>query len=580
MNELITNDLTICVGCNRCIRACPVEGANIAYSEDDEIKVKIDQDQCIACGACILTCQHDSRCYRDDTERFLSDLQSGMSISLMAAPAIRTNGENWGRLLTWLRQRGVRKIYDVSIGADICIWAHIRYIEKERPASIITQPCPVIVSYIEMHRHELLPYLSPVHSPMLCTAVFMKNYEKISDKIAALSPCIAKAGEFERTQQVDYNVTLKKLYEYIEENNIVLPMEESGFDSAESSLGCLFPMPGGLKENIELYLGKVLRIDKIEGQDLVYKALDEFAQKDEKYLPDIFDVLNCFDGCNSGTGCSHEFDMFEINSIMDSARHDVLKSHDRGDYVALFKEYDDKLRLNDFLRTYQQIETRHYSATDEQIEHGFMLLDKEDDIDRLFDCSACGADTCLEMAKKIACGLNIPENCIQKVRNDIHREHDKVLDLSATNIRNIEGILKDISKIKGLSDDIIKSVSSVNTAIEMYSEMANRIDEIAMQINIISFNASIEAARAGQHGKTFSVVADEIRNLANSSKKSVSETGQISDHAIESINEINVMIDQISDEVKEAYLNISDISEKTQAALVNSDLGRELGITK
>jgi len=55
------------------------------------------------------------------------------------------------------------------------------------------------VNYILMHKNELLKHLSPVHSPMLCTAVYMQKYEKVGTKIAALSPCVAKAHEFEAT---------------------------------------------------------------------------------------------------------------------------------------------------------------------------------------------------------------------------------------------------------------------------------------------------------------------------------------------------------------------------------------------
>jgi len=51
---------------------------------------------------------------------------------------------------------------------------------------------------------------------MLCTAIYMKKYEGINDRIAALSPCIAKSDEFAATGYVDYNVTLKRLYGYIE----------------------------------------------------------------------------------------------------------------------------------------------------------------------------------------------------------------------------------------------------------------------------------------------------------------------------------------------------------------------------
>lgn len=572
MRALIKNNMDSCVGCNRCIRFCPVEGANIAYSDGDNIKVRIDSDYCIACGACITACQHNSRDYEDDTERFLSDLQSGVPISLFAAPANRTNGENWGRLLTWLRQLGVKKIYDVSLGADICVWGYIRYVQRYKPKAIITQPCPAIVNYIRIHNHALLPYLSPVQSPMLCAAILMKKYEGINDRLAALSPCIAKGNEFEQTGYVEYNVTMKKLYEYIQSRGITLPMQETGFDHAESSLGQLFSMPGGLRENVELYLGKAMRIDKSEGQDIVYKALKEYSEESPEFYPAIFDVLNCLDGCNFGTGTDQNKSLLEVNTIMDDARHSVTEGRRKEDFDALYEEFDSVLNLSDFLRKYAPAATRMFNVEYDQIEEAFRKLGKVTEIERKFDCSACGADSCLDMAKQIASGLNITENCIQKTRDDVHREHTAVLELSTANLSNIKDILTDIAEIKQLTDGITSSVTGVNAAIEKYSHMANDINKIAMQINIIALNASIEAARAGQHGKAFSVVAEEIRNLAGSSQNTVSETGQITDQANVSIKDINIMVDQISTEVEKAYKNISDISEKTQEAISSSSL--------
>ena len=574
MRELVVNDVSTCVGCNKCIRVCPVEGANTAFNDDGQIKVKIDPTRCIACGACVKACQHDSRNYVDDTERFLADLQRGVPISMFAAPANRANGENWARLLTWLRRKGVRKIYDVSLGADICTWAHIRFIQRNNPASVITQPCPAIVNYVLIHNHDLLPYLSPVHSPMLCTAILMRKYMHIGDKIAGLSPCIAKAHEFDSTNYVEYNVTLKKLYEYIRANNIELPMEQTGFDHAESSLGCLYSMPGGLKENVELYLGKSLRIDKSEGGDIVYKALDSFSKQSEKCLPAIFDVLNCIEGCNLGTGCLHERDSFEVNTIMDAARKNVMQAREMADFDALYDEFDRTLRLSDFIRSYEKQHIRPYVVSDAQIDKAFDSLAKKTEKDRKFDCSACGNETCFDMAREVACGLNIPENCIQKERDDIRREHNTVIDLSSANLKNIEEILNDISSIRGLSNEITQCVSHVNTAIEKYNNMATDIDSIAMHINIISLNASIEAARAGTHGKAFSVVAEEIRKLAYSSKTTVSEAAQITDLATSSIDGINSMIDRISNEIEKAFENITEISEQTQRTLQKGDLSQ------
>ena len=567
MRNLIRNDMHLCVGCNRCIRFCPVEGANIAYHDGAEIKVKVDNTQCIVCGACIDTCQHDSRGYFDDTERFLADLRNGVSISLFAAPAIRTNHENWGRLLTWLRQKGVKHIYDVSLGADICTWAHIRYIQQYKPKTVVTQPCPAIVNYILIHNHPLIKYLSPVHSPMLCTAIYMKKYENIHDKIAALSPCIAKTNEFDVTGYVEYNVTFKKLFEYIKNQNIQLPQQESGFDSMDSALGCLYPMPGGLKENVEFYLGKALRIDKSEGTAIVYKALKEFSHQHERCFPDILDVLNCQEGCNLGTGCIHERDIFEINTVMDWARRDVVESRDKDEFDAVFEEYDRTLDLNLFIRKYSPMSARNYQVSHSQIEEGYAILGKSTHKEKKFDCSACGADSCHDMARQIALGLNVPENCIQKVRDDVHKEHEAVLATTASNVQNIQGILTDISKVKEISDEITQSITGINAAIAEFSGMSKNIDKIAMQINLISLNASIEAARAGEFGKAFNVVAEEIRRLANSSKETVAETEEVIAHATNSIEGINGMVSQIGNEVEKAYNNINEISANTQKSI-------------
>jgi methyl-accepting chemotaxis protein len=326
-------------------------------------------------------------------------------------------------------------------------------------------------------------------------------------------------------------------------------------------------MPGGLKENVEFYLGKALRIDKSEGTGVVYKALKEFAEQHERCYPDVFDVLNCQEGCNLGTGCIHERNIFEINTVMDHARRDVVEGRDKEEFDAIFEEYDNTLDLDRFIRRYSPMSARNYNVNRNQIEEGFKILGKTIERDKKFDCSACGADSCHDMARQIALGLNVPENCIQKVRNDVHREHEAVLESTTSNISNIHDILADISKIKELSDEINQSVTGINSAIAEFSDMSKNIDKIAMQINLIALNASIEAARAGDFGKAFSVVAEEIRRLANSSKETVEQTEEVISHATGSIEGVNIMVSQISTEVEKAYKNISEISDKTQKSL-------------
>ena len=426
MRKVIHNALEKCVGCNHCVRVCPVEEANIVREVNGKIIVEIDNCKCIVCGACQDACHHGSRYYEDDTERFFADLKRGEQISMFTAPAMKTNFDEWGRIITWLRTLGVDKIYDVSLGADICTWAHIRHIEQNGLSPIISQPCPVIVNYILMHRSELAARLSPIHSPMLCTAIYMREYEGVTGKIAALSPCAAKGLEFEAVGIVEYNVTIRNFYEYIEKNGIVLPETQSGFDHYEAGLGSIYPMPGGLKENIEHYYGKTLRIDRSECSSIVYKSLDEYTKQPYEKLPVLFDVLNCAGGCNRGTGCRHDRNVFEINTKMDGLRQTSISSETGKLYLdSLFTRFDKELRRDDFVREYTVSPVKEISVTRDDIEAAFNTLGKLDEESRYHDCGACGCDRCTEMARQIAKNINIPKNCAAYVKMELeHTAHE------------------------------------------------------------------------------------------------------------------------------------------------------------
>jgi ferredoxin len=533
----------------------------------------MDPDKCIACGACISVCCHGARYYEDDTERFFADLAKGVRISLLVAPASRTNNPESGRLYALLKKLGVSKLYDVSLGADICTWAYIRHIEKNRPGPLITQPCPVIVNYILKYNNDLLKYLSPVQSPMLSMAVYMRKYCGVKEPIAALSPCIAKTNEFEATGLISYNITFKKLWEYIESKKLKLPDEAADFEHQPSAMGRIFPMPGGLRDNVEFYLGKTMRIDKSEGPNRVYVDLDEYGRQSKENLPALFDVLNCPEGCNLGTGCRPGRNIFEVNTTMEAQRLESPGGRDRTYVTELYDSFDKMLNLNDFLRRYTPERILIRSVGEQEIEAAFSAMHKEEGWERQYDCSACGSDRCVDMARKIALGVNLPSNCVQQMRRNLHSEFLAAKQIHTDVSENTQKIVERFDMFKECVGRISQQFDSVNQAVRQYGEMANSIDLIANHITIIALNAKIEAARAGNAGKSFSVVAEEIRNLASKCKDTVNAAQNTS---AESVRATSAMTEAVSD-IRESMAVVINLVETI--AQKTTSLGEEV-ITK
>lgn len=108
-------------------------------------------------------------------------------------------------------ENGANRFISISFGADITTWGYLNYVQKYNFLGGISQPCPAVVGYIERYIPELLPKLFPVQSPLMCGAIYCRKELGITDKLAFISPCIAKKLEMEEPENkglVQYNVNL------------------------------------------------------------------------------------------------------------------------------------------------------------------------------------------------------------------------------------------------------------------------------------------------------------------------------------------------------------------------------------
>lgn len=602
---MITFDASKCVACNSCIRACPsMEANSVEHDENGKTIFNISPEKCIRCGACVRACTHGARGYEDDTERFWEDLKKGVKIVGICAPAVKVSFDGfWRGILEYLAKNGVEKIYDVSFGADICTWAHLRYLEQHPGAKVISQPCPAIVNYIKKFCKDALKNLSPVHSPMLCLAVYLKKYLGENAKIAAFSPCIAKRDEFIETGIVSYNVTFERLEALLKRNGVnfdVLKKTRSNFEfaGAGGQMGAIYPRPGGLKACLELE-NPSFNIITSEGTDSVYKNLSMYSSISGRDLPDVFDVLSCEKGCGSGPAIGRQMSIYRMSGIMNGIeKYNRTKrvKFDRKHRDKQFLKFDKELKLSDFIRQYQPEDIGEIRVTEEQIDEMLTKMGKTTETERNFNCHSCGFRTCREMATAILKGVSDVTSCRQymQILADEHHHHIEetnrsiaevtaelkqvvaslsenigevktaagdISELNSINHGQISGLSEILEELLQLNESINTAMHSINDSVAGFSATTTNISEIARRINILSINASIEAARAGQAGKGFAVVAQEVGKLAGHSQdavKDAEQSNQLVFGDIEAVNNILKTVTEKMDEVRHKMTQVSD----------------------
>lgn len=610
-----------CQGCNRCISVCPVLTANYSVKSMGRQRIEVHGENCINCGACFDACEHQARSFLDDTGRFFADLRKGEKISVLLAPAFQANyPQEYAKVLGGLKKLGVNRIISVSFGADITTWSYINYIAKNDFKGGISQPCPAVVNYIEHYEPELLPKLIPIHSPLMCTAIYARKYMKITDKLAFISPCIAKKAEISdaNTQgYVSYNLTFEHFMKYVRANQIT---GEDIRDEIEYGLGSIYPMPGGLKENVYWFCGEEHLIRQVEGEKHAYRFLQDYRKRLEQgaELPFMVDILNCDKGCIYGTGVEEEklatedtyYHLQEIKkqckknfAITPFSRHLSPKQR-----LRLLNLKFAKLNPEDFIRHYTDKSALTLLRMPNRQELGavFAKMGKTTAAEQKINCGACGYGNCREMATAIYNGCNTPENCVHFIKNEVqefsarlekqnrnilnkneeisrfigedfetlNHSIDEMLRGNNVNAEESTAISGAMIKISEFCDILNESFQGIESLLKSLEDNNANITRIANQTNLLSLNAAVEASRSGEAGRGFAVVADEIKTLSQSSRTMADESDLNRSEIVKAVHLIMDEAKELTDAISDINKRLTNLAASTEEIVAEADVVR------
>jgi len=142
---------------------------------------------------------------------------------------------------------------------------------------------------------------------------------------------------------------------------------------------------------------------------------------------------------------------------------------------------------------------------------------------------------------------------------------------SHQSIAELNEIITRMNTINVQSADASSKVNDLKEKSITIQNVTTVIDDIADQTNLLALNAAIEAARAGEHGRGFAVVADEVRNLAERTSKSTSEVTLIVKQIQHDTNDVYASIETLRHEIERATHTVQHVGEEIKRFIGNAE---------